>query len=323
MSYKKIAIALSISGLVCTGLVGLFTINKAVNKLATSKRLLDKKNKEIYHWRFGDISYSVLGDGKPVLLIHGLKEDSSSVEWSKIIPELSRTNTVYAVDLLGCGLSEKPTITYTNYMYIQLVNDFIKNIIKRKTAVIATGKSASIVLGACAVNEDIFEELILINPDEIRSLNKSPSKRTNTANLILRIPIIGTFIYHIKSRKKRIRENFHNRYFYDTENVGEALVDYYYESSHLGGCHAKNLYASLIGRYTNANVIPMLKSINRNIHILAGREIPNIEARIKEYLYYNPAIEAEFIDYTMELPQLEAPDEILKYIQLYLSEIVS
>lgn len=318
MNNKKVTITLSLLGLTTTALTILSAINKAVNELAISKKLLESKNKEIYHWRFGDISYSVTGEGKPVLLIHNLKEDSSSVEWSKIIPKLSKTNTVYSIDLLGCGLSERPDITYTSYMYTQLVNDFIGNIIKKKTSVITTGKSASFVLGACDINQDAFEELILINPDNIRNLHKTPSKRTKTAAFILKLPIIGTFIYHIVNKKNKIKENFEEKYFYDRENIPEALIDYYYESAHLMGRNEKNLYTSLVGRYTNADIIRTLKNINKNIHILAGRELSEMETTIKEYQYYNPAIEAEYIDYTKGLPQLEAPDEIIKYIQLYL-----
>lgn len=315
---KKIAATLSLIGVTITSFISLSAINKAIEKIATSKELLDSKNKEIYHWRFGKIRYSVTGEGRPVLLVHNLKEDSSSVEWSEIIPKLSRTNTVYAMDLLGCGLSDRPDITYTSYMYTQLINDFIRNIIKKKTSVVTTGKSASFVLDACNVNEEAYEELILINPENIRTLHKTPSKRTKTAAFLLKIPSIGTFIYHMITARNIIEENFEEKYYYDRENIPEALYDYYYESSHLGGKDSKNLYTSLAGRYTNANIIHTLKNINKNIHILAGREVPDIKATVIEYQYYNPAIEAEYIDYTKELPQLEAPKEILKYINLYL-----
>lgn len=315
---KKIAYTLSFIGLTLTSLTTLSIINKAVDQLAISKELLDKHNKELYHWRFGDISYSVSGEGKPVLLIHNLKEDSSSIEWNKIIPVLSRSHTVYVIDLLGCGLSERPSITYTSYLYTQLINDFIHNIIKKKTSVIATGKSASFILGACNDNKEAYDELILINPDSIHSLKKTPSKRTKTAEFILKTPIIGTFIYHLKTSRKKILQSFEEHYFYDQESIPESFVDYYFESAHLTARKAKNLYASLVGKYTNANIIRTLKNINQNIHILASREIPNMESTIKEYQYYNPAIEVEYIDYTRLLPQLEAPEEVLKYIQLYL-----
>lgn len=311
----------SLIGLVSATLTSLFAINKTLDKIASSKNLLSEKNNEIYHWRFGDISYHVSGEGKPILLIHDLKEDSSSVEWSGIVHNLSRTNTVYSVDLLGCGLSDRPFITYTSYMYTQLINDFIRNIIKKKTSVVVTGKSVSFVLGACHINEEAFEELILINPENIHSLNKKPCKRTKTAELILKSNIIGSFIYHMMTARNIIEENFEEKYFYDRENIPEALIDYYYESAHLGGRRSKNLYLSLVGRYGNANIIGTLKSINHNIHILAGRELPGIESIVKEYQYYNPAIEAEYIDYTRKLPQLEKPEEILKFIHLYTDNI--
>jgi len=82
MKNKKLAIALTATGLASATLVSLFAINKVIGKIATSKDLLNTRNKEIFNWRFGDISYSVTGEGKPVLLIHNLKEDSSSIEWS-------------------------------------------------------------------------------------------------------------------------------------------------------------------------------------------------------------------------------------------------
>ncbi|MBS6396472.1 MAG: alpha/beta hydrolase [Clostridiales bacterium] len=318
MNNKKLTITLSIIGLTSAALTGLFTINKVINKLATAKGLLDNKNREIYHWRFGDISYKTAGEGKPVLLIHNLKEDSSSVEWSEIVSRLSRTNTVYSIDLLGCGLSDRPGITYTSYMYTQLINDFIRNVIKRKTSVIATGKSSAFLLGACDVNEDAFEELILINPESIHNLNKAPSKRTKTAELILKTPIIGTFIYHLITTRKTVEQNFTEKYFYDPENISEALIECYYESAHLADGSAKNLCTSLVGRYSNANIVRTLKNINKNIHIIAGHELPGIEADMKEYQYYNPAVEVEYIEFTKLLPQLEAPDELMKLIDLYL-----
>lgn len=318
MSNKKVTVALSFIGLTASALSVIAVINKTLTQLATSKNLLRNKNREIYHWRFGDISYNVRGEGKPILLIHNLKEGSSSIEWSELIPKLAKTNTVYSLDLLGCGLSERPHITYTSYMYTQLVNDFIENIIKRKTSVIATGKSCAFVLEACNTNESAYEEIILINPENICSLNKTPSKRTKTASFMVGLPIIGTFIYNIIASRNLIEEDFEDRYFYDPDRVSEALIDYYHESAHLDGINAKNIYASLVGRYTNVNIVRTLKEINKNIHILAGHEIPDIENQMKEYLYYNPAIEVEYIEYTKELPQLEAPEEVLKNIQIYL-----
>ncbi|MCD8249087.1 MAG: alpha/beta hydrolase, partial [Lachnospiraceae bacterium] len=78
------------------------------------------------------------------------------------------------------------------------------------------------------------------------------------------------------------------------------------------------LYISQTGRYTSIDIIRSLKSINKNIHILSSAEFTDVRRNMKEYQYYNPVIEVEYIDFVKELPQLEAPEEVLKYINIYL-----
>ena len=117
---------------VCTAvLTTAHLINKLIFSTATSKGITDKRINSCYPWKFGNISYSVQGSGKPVLLIHDLSSFSSSYEWDNVIDILAEKHTVYAIDLLGCGNSDKPNLTYTTYMYTQLVADFINNVINK------------------------------------------------------------------------------------------------------------------------------------------------------------------------------------------------
>jgi pimeloyl-ACP methyl ester carboxylesterase len=52
------------------------------------------------------IHYIKQGTGKPVILVHGF--GGSTYTWRKLIPLLADTYSVYALDLLGFGLSGKP-----------------------------------------------------------------------------------------------------------------------------------------------------------------------------------------------------------------------
>jgi pimeloyl-ACP methyl ester carboxylesterase len=56
------------------------------------------------------VRYLAAGEGEPVLLLHGLADTAES--WRRVLPVLGRRYRVIAPDLLGCGLSDKPTISY-------------------------------------------------------------------------------------------------------------------------------------------------------------------------------------------------------------------
>jgi len=84
--------------------------------------------------------------------------------------------TVYTIDLLGCGRSEKPDLTYTNYLFVQLISDFIKSEIGHRTDVIATGNSGTFVIMACDHNPELFDRLLLINPQSISACSHLPGK---------------------------------------------------------------------------------------------------------------------------------------------------
>ncbi len=65
-------------------------------------------------------------------MIHDMLPGASGYEWNQIEEQLSSDHTVYTLDLLGCGRSEKAGITYTNFVYVELISNFIKDVIKEK-----------------------------------------------------------------------------------------------------------------------------------------------------------------------------------------------
>lgn len=66
-----------------------------------------------FTWKEGQkIRYQCTGKGPPVLLVHGLFVNSD--HWRKTLQALSQAGyTAYAIDLLGCGYSDKPPAVST------------------------------------------------------------------------------------------------------------------------------------------------------------------------------------------------------------------
>ena len=145
-------------------------INKFIYFSATLDNLLSNPSGSYYEWKFGKIYFTKTGEGKPILLIHDLNTFSSAHEWYFIKDQLSKTNTVYCIDLLGCGRSDKPNLIYTNYLYVQLISDFIKHVIGEKCDVIATGESGSFAVAACQNDSSIIDKIIMVNPADISIL---------------------------------------------------------------------------------------------------------------------------------------------------------
>ena len=299
-----------------TGII--YVINRLVFATAVLKNLLKSSADNYYNWRFGKVYYKKKGHGSPVLLIHDLTVYSSAYEWNKVVNELAEAHTVYAIDLLGCGRSEKPRITYTNYLYVQLIADFIKNIIGKKTDVIASGYSGSFTVLASYTNPEFINKIVLINPPSLASLNKVPSKRSKLYKFILEFPIFGTLIYNIKTCQSNIQLLFTEKYLYNPFSVTPEMVDTYYEAAHKSLSNSKFLLSSLVAGYTNNNITHALKEINQSVTILYCEGENDSEKIAESYTTCNPAIESCMLKHAKHLPQLETPGKFLEILNIYL-----
>lgn len=289
-------------------------INKFVYFSSTLDNLLSNPSGSYYEWKFGKIYYTKIGKGKPILLIHDLTTYSSAHEWYLVKEKLAKKNTVYSIDLIGCGRSDKPNLIYTNYLYVQLVSDFIKHVIGEKVDVIATGESGSFAIAACQNDSSIIDQIVMVNPSDIRQLGMSPSKRTKSLTKLINLPVFGTFLYNILTRRDKIAEIYKNEYFYDDNRITDNMVNTYYETAHSGNASSKYLFASMAGRYTTVNIKHCLKSLNNSVFIIAGSEIENIDECLNLYKEIMPSIEIEKMEECRHLPQMEQPDKFLELL---------
>ncbi len=295
----------------------IYITNEYIIKKATSKDLLKKNNGKFYSFKYGDIFYKVSGEGKPVLLIHDLNECSSGIEWFYLEKKLSKTNKVYTIDLLGCGRSDKPKLVYNNFLYVQLITDFIKEVIGEPANIIATGKSSASVVMAAKLCEEWINRIIFINPSDLSELNKTPDIVSKFKRFILACPLIGTFIYHMLHKKDDIFNLFINEYFSEPSEDFQVISEYYHESAHNNKSGSKYLYASLQGNCVNMNINHGLKVLDKDIIIVSGEDYYESDYVPDEYAKLNQTIECISIIGTSYLPQLEAPAKLMDIIEEY------
>lgn len=292
-------------------------INRFINATAEIKNILKLENGNYYNWKNGKIYYTKRGQGSPLLLIHDLNPISSSYEWCRMVKKLEKNYTVYTLDLLGCGRSEKPYLTYTNYLYVQLITDFIHDIIEDKPNVITTNTSISFVILAQNMNSNLMNRIIAINPPKIGDFEYTPDKYSVFRKFSLESPILGTFIYNLKTHEKNINKIFRENYFCKPQLISSKMLDAYYEASHMEHSHGKYLMASMEGHYTDNTIRHALKKINIPFYIIESRNIPDAVSIADSYVKLNSEIETTYISNANLIPQLEIPDKLIGMIQIF------
>ncbi len=294
--------------------------NRFVNTTAQLKNILRAQTGEYFDWKNGKIYYTKRGTGSPLLLIHELNPISSSYEWCRIVKKLQKTHTVYTLDLLGCGRSDKPYLTYTNYLYVQLITDFIQTIIGEKPDVITTNNAISFAVLAQNMNPNLIRQIIAINPPAPEEFECTPDNLSVVKKTLLELPIIGTFIYNVKTHETNIEKTLRGSYFYKPQLVSSKMLDAYYEAAHIHDSHGKYLMASMEGHYTDNAITHALKKLEIPLSIIESRSLPNAVSTADAYAKKNRLIETAYISNAGLVPQLEVPDKLLSIIYMLFNE---
>src|SRR5947209_12179927 len=99
----------------------------------------------IYRWRHGHVFYKTLGDehAPPLVLLHAPTIGASSYEMRKIVGALAQQYHIYALDLLGFGLSDRPQMDYTAETYINMCHHFLSEVVAGPAGIVASELSCN------------------------------------------------------------------------------------------------------------------------------------------------------------------------------------
>lgn len=308
---------ITLAALITTTTAVIHVINKVVAASACLKEMLDTDVRNYYHWRFGDIYYTKKGKGSPILLIHDMLPGGSGYEWNRIEDDLALEHTVYTLDLPGCGRSEKQGMTYTNFVYVQSICDFVKDVIGEKTDVIVSGYSNSFVVMACRNEKKLFDKIMMVNPASLSALKQMPGKKEKFLRKCLEVPVFGTLVYHMVVSRENVNSEFIEKFSYDPFHPAKDFQDAYYEAAHRGGCYAKNVYANKASKYMNIDITRALREIDNSIYIVEGEAENNAEEITGAYQGVNPSVEVVMMDKTKHFPHMEDLEGFLEQVGIF------
>ena len=203
---------------------------------------------------------------------------------------------------------------------MQLITDFIKNIIKEQVDVIATNNSISFVVLAQNMNPNLMKHIIAINPPTIGVFDRTPDKLSSFKKTLLESPVIGTFIYNVRTHETNIKKVLHESYFCKPQLVSSKMLDAYYEASHMERSHGKYLMASIEGHYTDNAISHALKKLTIPVCIIESRNVSDAVSIADSYAHLSPMVETAYISNAGLVPQLEVPEKLLSIVHMFLNE---
>lgn len=272
----------------------------------------------------GDVFYKKAGDGPPLLLVHGIGAGCSSFEFRHIFASLAERNTVYALDLLGFGKSDKPSLAYTAETFIALLADFSRQVLgvgdgRGEADVIATSLSAAYIIALARRDPSLFHRLILISPTGIEELAAAPGAGSTAVRGTLKAPVLGASLYNMIASKRYIRSYLEKMVYADPNRVTDEVVDAYYIAAHQPG--GDNVLPSFLSGLLNINIKDDFANITDDLPLIVwGRDAKQTPLGQSEaFIMTNTRAKLEVIDGTGMLPHEERPDAFLAAVRPFLA----
>lgn len=272
-----------------------------------------------FDWRGRRISFTRRGKGPPVLLIHGIHAAAWSYEWHDNVDHLALTNTVYTLDLLGFGRSDRPAIRYSARLYISLISDFVDQVISDPCVIVATSLSGAYAVVLGARDPQRFPAVALVAPAGLVRLNRAASIAGEAGQLAVDAPIVGTAMFNALVSRRSIRKFLEKAYAGDSIVTNE-LVEIYYWTSHQRG--ARHAPAAFLSGHLNIDVGQALRRLTQPSLLIWGEEgtTPALEES-RALRTLKPDLETAILSPAGDLPHDERPDDFNVILSSWLNRL--
>lgn len=265
-----------------------------------------------FDWKFGRIFYKTAGSrlsGAPLVFIHGVGAGSSSFMWRKNFDVLARDFRVYACDLLGFGLSDKPaTAAYSADLYVDLITDFIREVSGYPANIVASSLGAAYAIRVADEHPQLVKSMVLNAPTGADKLQTRPGMAGAAFYGLLQSPVLGTSFYNVMASERGIRDYSRKQLFYDHRRVTDRLVANLYATSHQQG--AQHAIAAFLSGYLNTDTRAAFARLHQEVILVWGKQDMTTPLSTAHMLLHrNPRAHLEVFDYCRMLPEQEHPEK--------------
>jgi pimeloyl-ACP methyl ester carboxylesterase len=272
-----------------------------------------------WNWRGHELFATQAGEGHLVLLVHGVSVGASSYEFRRLFPLLARSRRVVAIDLIGCGLSEKPRLPYTPEIYVEQIVDALHAFAPEPATIVASSLGATFAIRAATRASDRIDRLAAIVPAGLSATLDGGLRGTRAALAgLMRTPVLGEATYNALASKASIRSFLQRRVYADPSRVTDEVVDHYYAVAHQPG--ARFVPTALAGGNLDCDVARDLPFLSVPLLVLWGERASAINPRSNadEFLRLTRNARLSTFAHSGLLPHEEEPEAVADALELFL-----
>jgi len=298
--------------------VGLWALNKRLEVEGPAQVGLGGEARR-FRWRGRTLAYSVAGEGEPLLLVHGVYAGASTLEFRENFEELSESFRVYAPDLLGCGLSEKPRLRYGPEDVAAQVEDFVNEEVGEGAHLVASSLTAALVVPAAVRSPKLFKKLVLVCPTGYGTLDRPSGPLGDAVLGLFRAPILGDTLYHALVSRAGIRYYLERMAYHDPSLVTDDVVEDYHRAGH--GPGSKHFPASFVAGKLNLGVAGLWPRVPHKSLLCWGQEAETVPlSNLGNFARDNPRSEPRVFRDAALLPHVERSGTFNEEVRKFLSD---
>ena len=261
------------------------------------------------------IAYWTAGEGRPLLLVHGFP--TSAWDWHRIWDELARNRRLVACDMLGFGLSDKPSSGYSIHRQTDLNESLLAEIGIDDYDAVVHDYGVSVGQELLARRNETGS-----GPGRIVFLNGGLFPEQHRLLPIQRLGIgpLG-FLVGMLMNRKRFGANFSQVFGANTQPTEAELDEFWRFISHNDGDRLTHKLLHYIAdrRNNRERWVAALQEATIPIKLINGGLDPVSGKHLYDYfLKMVPDAEAVLFDDIGHYPQTEAPERVLAELRAFL-----
>ena len=260
--------------------------------------------------------YTVKGEGKPLILIHGY--GAGIWLWEKQIEVLSQEYRVYALDLIGHGFSDRPKIPYAPETYIHCLKGFMDGVGIERAGLVGNSMGGGVTWAMAILFPQRVDRLILIDcvPPDVLDQVKNESFRMLRA--IKDIPLLPYLA--LASRNRTSIKQILLECVSDTRLITPEVVNRQYQLSRIKGTPWV-LYSTLMHAKEALKLKEQFALIRKPALFIWGEKDLIFPPRVGEVLHQAmPGSKFLVVKKSGHIPMWETPDEVNRAILDFLRE---